>query len=625
MAIKINPSITKQQEIIRYVSDTFDSYKLALEPYFKRMLEVYKEYSTFEQERSADWKMTFKVNKAHEVVNKILPRIMSKNPKWIVSSKPDMLLEVDTIEDEQQKTERLQSLTQQTQAIRDYLSTAFDKYNLIEPARLWAKNMVIYGNAFAKIKFKYELGRTEDKWKDEEVTMDEMWNEIIIPKDKVIKEYVVNQYPTIDVKSWTEIVYDPRYKAFSDLPAIIEVTTWVRLWELKRNKKYINIDKIEQLPAKWEFTKDSVWYKERVQAITGMNTQTMTKWVDKDSMTMKTYYWLYEYKSWDERLYKISIINELILVCIEEITQMPFELIRCFEDTETLLSRGFVEPMMWIQKSMNFKKNSVSEYLNMSLNRSYIWNPNSWINPKDLINRPGAIIPTNKPLDQVDANFREVAYRDINPWYFQEWNDQERQIQAVTFTVDTSNPNNQQALTNTATGARIKMFESNTVIEWIRKQREKWLENLAYKLLEETVDNIEENLVIKKIGDSWFREINKEALKEAIKKYEIKVEIGSSSFDSIEDRRDEATAKFNMAKEAVAMWVPIDLKLLWVDIMNTFEGVDAKSYLQAPEISQMMWWWMPAMWGELQPPQPQWSEAAQVTEQVAQWGLTAGM
>ena len=69
----------------------------------------------------------------------------------------------------------------------------------------------------------------------------------------------------------------------------------------------------------------------------------------------------------------------------------------------------------------------------------------------------------------------------------------------MTFTVDTSNPNNQQALTNTATGARIKMFESNTVLEEIRKHFEKGLEQLAYKLLDETVDNIEENIVIKKL------------------------------------------------------------------------------------------------------------------------------
>lgn len=621
MAITIKPTIDQQLDAIKFVSNTFESYKKQLEPYHKRMLEIYKEYSTFSGEKTADWKTTFKVNKAHEVVNKILPRVMSKNPKWIVSSKPDMLVEIDKIETPEEKNQRYEQLNTYNQAIRDYLSTVFDKYNLIEPARLWAKSMIIYGNATAKIKFKYEIGRTEVKEKTEEVYMDENWQEVVEQKDKNIKEYVYNQYPTIDVKGWSDIYYDPRYKIFREAPGIIEIVDWVRVSDLKRNKKYINIDKILDLPRLEDFAQDSKTYKERIFAICGISADTMTEWVDKNSLTIKNYYWLYEYKKGDERLYKISIVNDIILICIEEITQVPFEMIRCFEDTETMLSRGFVEPIMWLQKVMNFKKNSLSEYINLANNRSFIWNPNSWINPKDLISKPGAIIPTNKDLNTVDANFREQPFREINPSFFQEENDLERQIQAMTFTVDTSNPNNQQALTNTATGARIKMFESNTVIEEIRKHFEKWLENLAYKLLDETVENIDENIVIKKLWDSWFREMNKEAMRDAIKKYEIKVEIGSSSFDSVEDRRDDAVAKFNMAKEAMALWVPVDMQSLWVDLMNTFEGVDSKSYLQAPQLQQMI-----PSGGGIMKSTPRWpTDAAALTEQVAQGWVTAGL
>ena len=75
-------------------------------------------------------------------------------------------------------------------------------------------------------------------------------------------------------------------------------------------------------------------------------------------------------------------------------------------------------------------------------------------------------------MQQVDGNFREIPFRQLPMDYFNEQNDFERQIQAVTFTVDTSNPKNQQALTNTATGARIKFFESNVVIDEIRKHFE---------------------------------------------------------------------------------------------------------------------------------------------------------
>lgn len=110
----------------------------------------------------------------------------------------------------------------------------------------------------------------------------------------------------------------------------------------------------------------------------------------------------------DERLYEFRVVDDIILICAKEITYIPFELIRCFEDTETMLSRGFVEPMMGIQQAMNFKKNSISEYINHANNRSYIYNPNSGINPRDLVSRPGGIISTTKSLQEVDNYFREV-------------------------------------------------------------------------------------------------------------------------------------------------------------------------------------------------------------------------
>lgn len=346
MAIKLNLSQTQQEDVVKYVADTFSTYKDRLSNYHGRCFEVYKEYSTFTQQKEADWKTTFKVNKAHEVVNKILPRIMSKNPKWIVSSKPDTILDGPEGESDDDKKARLETLQMQSSAVKDYLSTVFDKYNLTEPARLWAKNMVVYGNAFAKIKFKYELGRTEVPSNKERVYIDENGEEQVEKIEKEIKEFVYNQYPTIDVTSWTDLYYDPRYKVFGDAPAIIEVVNGVRLSELKATKgKYINIDKIEALPELADFTKDVSSYKERVQAIAGINAISMTKGVDKNALTLKKYYGLYELED-EERLYEFCVVADLIVISAKEISFMPFELIRCFEDTETMLSWGFVEPMM---------------------------------------------------------------------------------------------------------------------------------------------------------------------------------------------------------------------------------------------------------------------------------------
>lgn len=131
-----------------------------------------------------------------------------------------------------------------------------------------------------------------------------------------------------------------------------------------------------------------------------------------------------------------------------------------------------MEGIVSLQRELNFKKNSTSKYINNALNRSWVWSPNSGVRVQDLVSRPNNIIVTDKDRASVENNLFELPHRDINPSYFQEQNDFERQIQAMTFTVDTSQNNSAQALTSTATGARIKFYESNTVMDEVRKHLE---------------------------------------------------------------------------------------------------------------------------------------------------------
>jgi hypothetical protein len=173
MSVKIRVSDIEQQAVIKYISNTFDMYKQLLKDYNNRLLEVYKEYSTFTSPKMAEWKSDFKVNKAHEVVNKITPRIMSKVPKFIVSNKPDVLNETTRLDTPEEQMKRMDELNLYTVAVQDYLTHIFDKYNLIEPVRLWAKNMIIYGNSFAKVRFRYEIARSIKPTDKEEVYMDE--------------------------------------------------------------------------------------------------------------------------------------------------------------------------------------------------------------------------------------------------------------------------------------------------------------------------------------------------------------------------------------------------------------------------------------------------------------------
>lgn len=326
--------------------------------------------------------------------------------------------------------------------------------------------------------------------------------------------------------------------------------------------------------------------------------------IDITNLTVKKYYGWFELDDeWDgseEKMYEFWTIDDSIVCYAQEIYQLPYQAIKCFEDTETFLATGFLEPILGLQDELNFKKNSASQYINQALNREWVWSPNSGVNPKHLNSRPWGIIPTTKDAQTALANLQELPFRQLPPNYFQEQNDFERQIQSMTFTIDTASPQGNQALTNTATGIKVKAFESNSVVNMIRKNYENWLVMLAYKFLQASFDNLEENVVIKKMWDDWFREINKEAMRDAVRRYEIRVEAGSTSFDTIEQRRSDAIAQRNISQQAAAAWVQVDLVEQYKRLMETFEWVDPEKLVKPP-MPQIPWieqpWQQTQGWG----------------------------
>jgi hypothetical protein len=92
--MKINTNQTQQQQAVLHVCDTFKQYKDLLDPYYGRLLAVYKELNSFTYPKKSERSTTFKVNKMYEVSNKITPRIVGRNPKWLVSIKPDMITKI---------------------------------------------------------------------------------------------------------------------------------------------------------------------------------------------------------------------------------------------------------------------------------------------------------------------------------------------------------------------------------------------------------------------------------------------------------------------------------------------------------------------------------------------------
>lgn len=82
------------------------------------------------------------------------------------------------------------------------------------------------------------------------------------------------------------------------------------------------------------------------------------------------------------------------------------------------------------------------------------------------------------------------------------------------------------------------------------------------------------------MDDDTYWNINVEAIKDAIDKFEIKIETGTSSYDTLENRREDSIAKFNIMMQAAQAGVQVDMEQGFKDILETFEGVLPDKYIK---------------------------------------------
>ena len=125
MAKPIKLTKEKEADIVTHVNSTFSTYDTLLDDHKSRMTEIYAEISSFKQEAERPSDVTFKVNKAQEVVNKAMSKIIARPFKWIVSQRRTI---GETTAD-----------PKLANAIQDYLTTYFDKSEIKNTIRAWVR------------------------------------------------------------------------------------------------------------------------------------------------------------------------------------------------------------------------------------------------------------------------------------------------------------------------------------------------------------------------------------------------------------------------------------------------------------------------------------------------------
>lgn len=130
--MKLTP--TQQLDIALFIKDVSESYRTRLKPRKDRANAIFEEISTFENKNPDKRAPNFKVNKAHEIVNKAVAKVMAGQPNWIV----------DSINYNVEDEEDMQMAKDEAYAAKEYLTKIYSKEDIIEVCEIVAKAMLTY-------------------------------------------------------------------------------------------------------------------------------------------------------------------------------------------------------------------------------------------------------------------------------------------------------------------------------------------------------------------------------------------------------------------------------------------------------------------------------------------------
>lgn len=257
---------TERYDMVKHVKDTFTDYETDLKTYHNTLMEIYKEVNKTEEDAQNEWDTKFHVNKIREVENKVTPKIMAKNPRLLVSWREDTWEAGDKDLSEEEKQAKMENKKDIPKAIQDYLSQIYEKQELRKKMKLLAKSGVRYGIGWGKVGYKYEITRKREKGETKKSN---------------------KGYPCIDIKSFSDMYFDPRYTTLDEMPALIEIQRNVRISELEASGKYDQkvLEELKEINTE----KDPTLRRQLIEQYAGIQNPTEVAEPDLKNLELKIY------------------------------------------------------------------------------------------------------------------------------------------------------------------------------------------------------------------------------------------------------------------------------------------------------------------------------------------------
>lgn len=551
------PSKEIQQKAAAHVQKVFSNYWELLNYLRSQWYQFFKSTFIFETDRNADWQSKIFFPKCWEQVEKIAPRLTNNNPKFVISLNVPINANDPSAD--------MEAYSKVNQKALNYFWKLGDCQKKL---RTWAKGGLVYGTMFAKVGFETKTHKKTDTEFDYNVEGDK------VTERKITKETVIMEYPTFEVPDLLNVYFDPRIERVDDMPAIIEVSENVRKSDLYQNSHlYFNLDQVKPL-ASATYLFDSDNYRQNKYNAQGV--PTIYNDGDDDIVTLKRYHGYFSEtgESEDEELMLITTVNDKIVIQYEPLPFLPFEKFNPMEIPNQGVGKGIVEPIKKIQDAYNLTRNQRFENVSLVINRMWLLKQGSGVDPRKLVSRAGNVIPV-KDVDSLVP----LTTPDITASAFNETQALNTEIQTILGTIDTTQDTGDNGFTNLATGQKIRWNEYNSRFKAIKQNLEEALGRLGEKMLMMTAVRATQNPLISDEETKQFYEVAKEAFDSFSDFYTVNVLADSTVNDSIENKRDEALAKGQLALAYKAQGVPVNLEKVFKDIMETFPGTNVEDYL----------------------------------------------
>ena len=557
MYLQENIKLTEDQQrkLVDNCNETFEFYRTQLEIPRQRMLELFEATFIFKFDRG-NGKSSLCFPKLWEHLQKIAPRLVSNDPKWVITPlAPSRILDdLEAItEDDKEK------MFVEAQVGQLYLNYIWWLGRGKDKLDEWSISGLALDIGWAIVDFHQELA------KKKEYEVDEMGTET-----EIEVETVKTEYPTFKVLDSLSVYFDPRVGCVDDMRSIIVYDDSVAVADLKRNKQLYYDDAIEWLDGVGESSED--FDSKVTQKFTQQGVPYQKNPVDK-TVSIKTYYGYVQLDEDDDEevMVMYSVANETKILECKIIPFMPFEKFTPSRIPNQAIGKGALSPILDQHKAYNLIRNQRFDNVNIIINRMWWMRRGAAIDPKKFRSVAGNVIDSPSFDD-----FRPIETPDVTRSSYEEANSLNAEMQATTGTIDTTQDNS-SGFNNLATGQKIQWAEFNSRFKYYKDNLEYSLARLGRKMLMMTAERASKDPVILDRATNRFYKIAKEMFNDYDDFFDVSVLADSTSYDSVANQRDEALAKATIAKEYKQAGVNVDLTKNFIDIMNTFPGTDGQS------------------------------------------------